>query len=68
MSAAGPALDDDDARRRMDEAAAEAKRLQAEGRGWEAFDAWDRYQLIQRARAAQERSRRAAARRALLER
>jgi hypothetical protein len=52
-------LDLDDARRRLAEAAEEAKRLEDQGAGFAAFDAWERYQLIANAIAAQERDARA---------
>jgi hypothetical protein len=61
-------LDLDDAQRRMCVAAEEAKRLEDAGRGFEASAAWERYETIRRAIAAQERSARAAKRLAATER
>jgi hypothetical protein len=56
----GPELDSVQARARLAAAAGEAKRLEDAGRGREAVAAWERYQLIKQALAAQERSARAA--------
>ena len=55
-----PELDAEDARRRLREAAEEAKRLEDAGAGWEANEAWKRHLLIQGAIEAQERKERAA--------
>jgi hypothetical protein len=52
-------LDLEDARRRLVEAAEEAKRLEEQNAGFAVFEAWDRYQLIANAIAAQERDARA---------
>jgi len=52
-----PELDVEDARRRLAEAAEEAKRLEGAGAGWEAHAAWKRHQLIKGALEAQERRR-----------
>jgi hypothetical protein len=52
-------LDLEDARRRLAEAAEEAKRLEEQNAGFAVFEAWDRYQLIANAIAAQERDARA---------
>lgn len=57
-----PELDLADARRRLAAAAAEAKALEDRGRGFEASAAWERFQLIGNAIAAQERRARVAAR------
>jgi hypothetical protein len=55
-------LDLGDARRRLAEAAAEAERCEEANAGFAVFEAWDRYQLIANAIAAQERDARARAR------
>lgn len=55
-----PELDVEDARRRLGEAAEEAKRLEDAGAGWEANEAWKRHLLIKSALDAQERKERAA--------
>jgi hypothetical protein len=52
-------LDLENARRRLAEAAEEAKRLEEQNAGFAVFEAWDRYQLIANAIAAQERDARA---------
>lgn len=57
-----PELDVEDARRRLAEAAEEAKRLEDSGAGFEANEAWKRHQLIKGALEAQERKARAARR------
>jgi hypothetical protein len=49
-------LDLSDARRRLAEAARDAKRLEDSGHGLEANAAWERYELIRGAIAAQERA------------
>jgi hypothetical protein len=56
-AASTPALDLDDARRRLAAAAEEAKRLEAQGAGFAALEAWKRYELIANAIGAQERRR-----------
>lgn len=56
-------LDVEDTQRRMRELAESAKRLEEDGRGWDANAAWVRYEELKSALAAQER--RAAARRLL---
>ena len=55
-----PELDVADARRRLAEAAEEAKRLEDSGQGFEANEAWKRHLLIKGALEAQERKERAA--------
>lgn len=55
-----PELDVNDARRRLADAAEEAKRLEEAGQGWEANEAWKRYLLIKGALESQERKERAA--------
>jgi hypothetical protein len=55
-------LDLDDARRRLAEAAEEAKRLEDAGEGFAANAVWERYQLIADAIEAQERRARVAER------
>jgi hypothetical protein len=50
------------ARERLEAAAEEAKRLEDEGVGFAAGEAWERYELIKKAIAAQERSERVARR------
>lgn len=57
-----PELDLEDARRRLASAAEEAKRLEDAGAGFDAHEAWSRYELIRGAIAAQERSLHAARR------
>jgi hypothetical protein len=57
-----PELDVAAARRRLAAAAEEAKRLEEQGEGFAALDAWKRYELIANAIAAHERRARAAAR------
>jgi hypothetical protein len=57
-----PELDVEDARRRMLEAAEEAKRLEDAGEGWAANEMWELYLGIEAAIAAQARSARAAER------
>lgn len=52
-------LDIEDARRRLAEAAARAKRLEDANAGFAVFEAWEHYQLIANAIAAQERDQRA---------
>lgn len=60
MEARKPELDIEDARRRLTEAAEEAKRLEDARDGWGANAAWKRYTLIKGAIEAQERKERAA--------
>ena len=55
-----PELDVANARRRLAEAAEEAKRLEDAGEGWKANEAWKRHLLIKGALEAQERKERAA--------
>ncbi len=62
VRSSAPELDLSDARRRLEEAAEEAKRLEDAGRGFDAHAAWQRYELIKGAIEAQERSGRAAER------
>lgn len=53
-----PELDIDDARKRLLEAAEEAKRLEDAGEGWAANEVWERYLTIEGAIAAHERMER----------
>jgi hypothetical protein len=55
-------LDLIDAQRRMGQVAEEAKRLEDDGDGWAANDAWEHYLTLKNAIAAQERVARIAAR------
>jgi hypothetical protein len=55
-----PELDLEDARRRLAEAAEDAKRLEDAGAGWQANEAWKRHLLIKGALEAQERKEHAA--------
>lgn len=59
---AEPELDTGAAEGRLRKAAEAAKRLEAEGRDVEAVAAWERYELIKQAIAAQERAAGAATR------
>lgn len=52
-------IDLDDARRRQQEAAEEAKRLEERGEGFASHAAWERYELITSAIAAHRRTERA---------
>jgi len=62
MTDNGTELDLDAARQRLAAAAEEAKRLEEQNAGFAVFEAWDRYQVIANAIAAQERDMRARAR------
>lgn len=62
MADTAPELDLADARRLLQAAAEEAKRLEDAGQGFEANREWERYELIRGAIEAQERSARVAQR------